>query len=141
MKIIKQMIRNAFIPTSCACVLICVTLICTHTHTHTHDVRMNSFRIICFNINETEQTLLNLSKNKLPKAVSVVFFLNREGERERERESIRKNHHANSHTHTHDVRMNSFRIICFNINETEQTLVNLSKNKLPKAVSVVFFFK
>ena len=101
---------------------------------------MNSFRIICFNINETEQTLLNLSKNKLPKAVSVVFFfLNRE--RERERESIRKNHHTNSHTHTHthDVRMNSFRIICFNINETEQTLVNLSKNKLPKAVSVVFF--
>ena len=49
--------------------------------------------------------------------------------------------YANMRAHTHDVRMNSFRIICFNINETEQTLLNLSKNKLPKAVSVVFFFK
>ena len=120
----------------------CANLRYANMHTHTHDVGMNSFRIICFNINETEQTLLNLSKNKLPKAVSVVFFLNRERERERERERALERIITliRTHTHTHDVRMNSFRIICFNINETEQTLVNLSKNKLPKAVSVVFFF-
>ena len=41
---LKQMIRNEFILTSCVCVHISVTQISTHAH----DVGMNAFRIICF---------------------------------------------------------------------------------------------
>ena len=43
---LKQMIRNEFILTSCVCV--CVHISVTQISTHAHDVGMNAFRIICF---------------------------------------------------------------------------------------------